>query len=70
MASAQRRPLNRQNIVIILADDPGYGDVACYNPSAKVATPYLDQLAGEGLRFLDAHTPCGVCSLYARIWSG
>jgi len=62
VANAQRRARNRPNVVIILADDLGYGDVACYNSSSRIATPYLDQLAREGLRFLDAHTPCGVCS--------
>lgn len=61
-ALAQRRARNRPNIVVILADDLGYGDVACYNPASKISTPYLDRLASEGLRFLDAHTPCGVCS--------
>jgi len=53
---------NRPNIVVILSDDLGYGDVACYNPKSKIPTPELDRLAKEGLRFIDAHTPCGVCS--------
>lgn len=56
------RPKNRPNIVVILADDLGYGDVGCYNPESKIPTPHLDRLAKEGLRFTDAHTPCGVCS--------
>ena len=50
------------NILLILADDLGYGDVACYNPEAKVATPHLDQLAKEGMRFTDAHSPSTVCT--------
>ncbi|MBI4873646.1 MAG: arylsulfatase [Acidobacteria bacterium] len=50
------------NLVIILADDLGYGDVACYNPQSKIPTPNVDRLATEGVRFVDAHTPCGVCS--------
>lgn len=50
------------NIVMILADDLGYGDVSCYNDQAKVKTPHLDQLAKEGMRFLDAHSPCTVCT--------
>jgi len=50
------------NIVIILADDLGYGDVGCYNPESKIATPSLDRLAGEGLRFTDAHSPSAVCT--------
>ena len=51
------------NIVIILADDLGYGDVQCYNPKrGKIPTPNIDRLAAEGMRFTDAHTSSGVCS--------
>jgi arylsulfatase A len=50
------------NIVLILADDLGYGDLHCYNPESKVLTPHLDQLAAGGLRFTDAHTPSSVCT--------
>ncbi|MHC4996544.1 MAG: sulfatase-like hydrolase/transferase, partial [Planctomycetota bacterium] len=50
------------NIVLILADDLGYGDVACYNPESKVPTPHLDRLAAQGMRFTDAHSPSTVCS--------
>lgn len=50
------------NIVIILADDLGYGDLGCYNDRAKVDTPCLDRLAKEGLRLLDAHSPATVCT--------
>jgi len=56
-----RRP-NRPNIIIIPADDLGYGDVGVYNAESKIPTPNLDRLAREGTRFTDAHTPCGVCS--------
>lgn len=52
----------RPNVVLILADDLGYGDVGCYNDQAKVATPNLDRLAREGMRFTDAHSPCTVCT--------
>ncbi|MEZ5326351.1 MAG: arylsulfatase, partial [Verrucomicrobiales bacterium] len=52
----------RPNIVLILADDLGYGDVACYNSESKVATPNLDRLAREGMRFTDAHSPSTVCT--------
>jgi arylsulfatase A-like enzyme len=48
--------------LIILADDLGYGDVACYNPESKVATPNLDKLARQGIRFTDAHSPSTVCT--------
>jgi len=50
------------NIVLILADDLGYGDVGCYNPASKIATPNIDRLAADGLRFTDAHTPATVCT--------
>lgn len=50
------------NIVFILADDLGYGDLACYNPDSRIATPNLDRLAGEGMRFTDAHSPATVCT--------
>lgn len=50
------------NILLILADDLGYGDVACYNPESKVPTPNLDQLAADGMRFTDAHSPSTVCT--------
>ena len=50
------------NILFILADDLGYGDVACYNPESKVPTPHLDQLAKQGMRFTDAHSPSTVCT--------
>lgn len=50
------------NILLILADDLGYGDVACYNPESKVPTPHLDQLAADGMRFSDAHSPSTVCT--------
>jgi arylsulfatase A len=59
--SAQTRA-KLPNIVLILADDLGYGDIAAYNPESKIPTPEVDRLAREGVRFLDAHTPCGVCS--------
>lgn len=59
-ATADDRSL--PNIVLILADDLGYGDVSCYNPDSKIATPHVDRLAAEGMRFTDAHTPSAVCT--------
>ena len=50
------------NVVFILADDLGYGDVACYNPESKIPTPNLDRLAKEGMLFTDAHSPSTVCT--------
>jgi arylsulfatase A len=57
-AEASRRP----NIVILYADDMGYGDLAIQNPDAKIATPHLDRLAREGTRFTDAHSSSGICT--------
>jgi len=53
---------DRPNIVLILADDLGYGDVSCYNDQAKVPTPHIDHLALQGVRLTDAHSPCTVCT--------
>lgn len=50
------------NILLILADDLGYGDVRCYNADAKVPTPNIDRLASKGMRFTDAHSPATVCT--------
>ena len=50
------------NIVCILADDLGYGDLGCYNRDSKIPTPHLDRLASEGMRFTDAHSPSAVCT--------
>ena len=50
------------NILVILADDLGYGDVGCYNPESRIPTPHLDRMAAEGMRFTDAHSPCTVCT--------
>ena len=50
------------NIIFIMADDLGYGDVACYNPDSKIPTPNMDRLASQGRRFTDAHSPSGVCT--------
>ena len=50
------------NIVYILADDLGYGDVHCLNPEGKIATPNMDRLASEGMRFTDAHSSSAVCT--------
>ncbi len=52
----------KPNIVFILADDLGHGDVSCYNAQSKVPTPRIDQLAREGMRFTDAHSPSTVCT--------
>lgn len=56
-------PAGKPNIVVILADDLGYGDVSCYNPDqGRIPTPHIDALAKNGMRFTDAHSSSGVCS--------
>ena len=55
---AERRP----NVVVILADDLGFGDLSCYNDDSKIPTPHLDRLQQEGLALTDAHSPSAVCT--------
>lgn len=56
-------PPAKPNILYILADDLGYGDVQCLNPQrGKIRTPHLDQLAGQGMTFTDAHSGSAVCT--------
>jgi arylsulfatase A-like enzyme len=50
------------NIVVILADDMGYGDVHALNPASRIPTPNLDQLAADGMVFTDGHSPAAVCT--------
>jgi arylsulfatase A-like enzyme len=57
-ANASSRP----NIIYILADDMGYGDIQAMNPKSKVPTPNLDPLIAEGMNFTDAHSPSSVCT--------
>lgn len=58
LADAQEKP----NIVFILADDLGYGDVRAFNAESRIPTPHIDRLAAEGVSFTDAHTPSAVCT--------
>jgi arylsulfatase A len=58
----EERPSDRPNIVFIMADDMGYGDVHAVNPGSTIPTPHLDRLAAEGALFTDAHTPSSVCT--------
>lgn len=53
---------SRPSILLILADDMGWGDLGCYNPESRIPTPHLDRLAAEGMRFTDAHSPSSVCT--------
>ena len=50
------------NVVVIIADDMGYGDPGCNNPDSLIPTPNIDRIAEEGARFTHAHAPCAVCT--------
>ena len=50
------------NVLILYADDLGFGDLQCYHPESKIPTPNLDKLASEGMRFLDGHSSSGICT--------
>lgn len=50
----------KPNILLIVADDLGYGDLGCYG-ATRIKTPNIDRLAGSGVRFTDAHAPAAVC---------
>ena len=56
------KPVSRPNVVFIMADDMGWGDVQAYNPESLIATPNIDRLSQEGLTFMDAHSGAAVCS--------
>lgn len=61
--TAGETPKSKPNIVYILCDDLGYGDVQCLNPHrGKIKTPNLDRLASQGMIFTDAHSGSSVCS--------
>jgi arylsulfatase A-like enzyme len=50
------------NIIYILADDMGYGDLSCLNPNSKIRTSHLDAMAARGMAFTDAHSSSAVCT--------
>ncbi len=62
MTIAHQIKEEKPNIVLILADDLGYGDISCYNNQSKIHTPNIDRLASEGVMFTDAHTNSSVCT--------
>ncbi len=57
-AATQKHP----NVIIVMADDLGIGDISPTHPECKIKTPNLQRLADQGLTFLDAHTPSSVCT--------
>lgn len=62
LPSVAQTHAQRPNIIIILADDLGYGDVQSFNPNSKIPTPNLDKLARQGIRFTDTHAPSSLCT--------
>jgi arylsulfatase A-like enzyme len=52
----------KPNIVYVLADDLGWGDLRCYNKESQIPTPYYDRFAAQGVRFTDMHSPSSVCT--------
>ena len=52
---------SKPNVIVIMADDLGYGDVSCYGATA-LETPYIDQLAAEGLRFTSGYCSASTCT--------
>ncbi len=61
-AAQQHSTTTRPNIVFLMADDMGYGDVGAYNSASKIPTPNLDRLAAGGIRFTDAHSSSPSCT--------
>lgn len=61
-SGCSHRRIRPPHIVLILADDMGYGDAGCYNPDSRIPTPHIDRLAAQGARFTDAHSPSAVCT--------
>lgn len=61
-AATDARAADRPNLVYILADDLGYGDVGHLNPAGRIPTPHIDRLAREGLTFTSAHSGSSVCT--------
>lgn len=60
--NSQNHDQSRPNIIYILADDLGYGDLSCYNPESKIHTKHIDKLASDGMIFRDAHSGSSVCT--------
>ncbi len=61
LSSCAPKPPSQPNIILIMADDLGYGDISCYG-SETIETPVIDQLAAEGLKFTDYHSNGAVCT--------
>ena len=62
LAKPQASKESKPNIIYILADDLGIGDLSIYNENSKINTPNLDAFGAEGMKFNDAHTSSSVCT--------
>ena len=61
-AQPEKGRVKKPNIIYILADDMGYGDVKTLNPGSKIPTPHMDQIIAQGVHFTDAHSGSSVCT--------
>ncbi|ALJ05390.1 arylsulfatase [Pseudalgibacter alginicilyticus] len=61
-AQSKKTDDSKPNIIYILADDMGYGDIKSFNPESKISTPNLDSMSENGVMFTDAHTSSAVCT--------
>ena len=59
---------SRPNILILYADDLGFGDLTSYNADSKIPTPHLDQLAAEGVRFKNSFVTTAICAASRASW--
>lgn len=63
MTSSAFADPDQPHIVVIMVDDMGYGDPGCFNSQSKIATPAIDSLARDGMKFTDAHAPGPLCHM-------
>src|SRR4051794_34183570 len=61
-APARADDATRPNVILVLADDFGWGDLSCYNGDALARTPHLDRMAREGVRFTQFYVASPICS--------
>lgn len=61
-SGGQAHTADHPNVILVMADDLGIGDVSPTNPECKIRTPHLQKMADQGITFLDAHTPSSVCT--------
>ena len=62
ICACQSPEQNLPNVIIVLADDLGYGDISSFNPNGKIPTPHIDAIGRAGIRCTDAHSPSAVCT--------